>query len=135
VEVNGLLLDTSGYSALSKDHSGVVRAIAEAENVFLNPVILGELLAGFRKGTQGDRNQGLLSVFIERESVEILAVDENTAHRYALIHDYLRRAGTPVSPNDLWIAATAMQHGLSILTADRDFQKIPQVALQFFETL
>jgi len=54
-------------------------------------------------------------------------LDEETAQRYAAIHDYLRRQGTPVSPNDLWIAASAAQHGLTVVTLNGDFDRIPQV--------
>ena len=55
------------------------------------------------------------------------------AHRYAVIHDYLRRRGTPVAPNDLWIAASAAQHGLTLVTLDGDFNQIPQVLVRKFE--
>ena len=51
--------------------------------------------------------------FIEFKDVDILPIDEETAHRYAFLFAYLQKAGTMVSPNDLWIAATAMQHGLA----------------------
>jgi predicted nucleic acid-binding protein len=54
-------------------------------------------------------------------------IDEETSHRYAAIHDYLRRQGTPVSANDIWIAASAAQHGLRVVTIDGDFDRIPQV--------
>ena len=57
-------------------------------------------------------------------------MDDETAHRYAVIHDYLRRQGTPVSPNDLWIAASAAQHGLTVVTLNGDFDRIPQVLVR-----
>ena len=60
-------------------------------------------------------------------------MDEDTAHRYAVIHHYLRRQGTPVAPNDLWIAASAAQHALTVVTLDGDFNQIPQVLVQRFE--
>jgi len=59
--------------------------------------------------------------------VMILEIDKITAKRYAIISETLRRAGTPITPNDLWIAATALQHGLEILTFDSDFERVPQV--------
>jgi tRNA(fMet)-specific endonuclease VapC len=60
-------------------------------------------------------------------------IDEETSQRHAYIHDYLRRKGTPVSPNDLWIAASAWQHGLVVLTLDGDFSKIPEVIVRRFD--
>ena len=46
---------------------------------------------------------------------------------------FLRRQGTPVSPNDLWIAASAAEHGLTVITLDGDFDRIPQVLVRKFE--
>ena len=69
----------------------------------------------------------LLDRFVDSPYVNIIEIDEITAERYALISDTLRRAGTPISPNDLWVAASALQHGLEILTLDSDFTRVPQV--------
>jgi predicted nucleic acid-binding protein len=54
-------------------------------------------------------------------------MDDETAERYAIIQDFLRRHGSPIPTNDLWIAASAMQHGLALITADRHFLILPQV--------
>jgi tRNA(fMet)-specific endonuclease VapC len=62
--------------------------------------------------------------------VSVLAIDDETADRWAIIASFLKKAGTPVASNDIWIAASAMQHGLPILTSDRDFQKIPQIIVR-----
>lgn len=56
-----------------------------------------------------------------------------TVPPYAAIHHEFRRRGTPVSHNDMWIAATAYQHGLRVLTLDGGFQKIPQVLVDYIE--
>jgi len=64
---------------------------------------------------------------VDSPYVNIIEIDEITAERYALISDTLRSAGTPISPNDLWVAASALQHGLEILTFDSDFTRVPQV--------
>jgi len=67
--------------------------------------------------------------------VSVLAIDDETADRWAIIAAFLKKAGTPVAANDIWIAASAMQHGLPILTSDRDFQKIPQVIVRHFSPI
>ena len=73
--------------------------------------------------------------FLASPRCHVPAIDEETAHRYGAIHDYLRRMGTPVSPNDLWIAASAAQHGLRVVTLDGDFDRIPQVLVTKLEPL
>ena len=127
-----VLLDTSGYSALMRGNADIEGALAEAGEIFMNPIILGELWAGFGKGTREEQNIKLLKTFFEQEEVRVLPIDAETASRYAVIYDYLRRAGTPVAPHDLWIAATAMQHGVRLLTTDTGFQKIPQILVDLF---
>jgi predicted nucleic acid-binding protein len=44
----------------------------------------------------------------------------------------LWQAGTPIPTNDIWIAATAMEYGLSVVTTDDHYQKIPQIMIDYF---
>ncbi len=127
------LLDTSAYSALWRDHPGVKQALREADEVFMSVIVLGELQAGFLEGSRPRQNERALREFLAEPRVQVLGVDEETALRYALIREDLRRRGKPVSVNDIWIAATAFQHGLRLLTADSDFRLIPQVVVDFFD--
>ena len=124
-----ILLDTSAYSAFMRGDGAVVQSLREAREIGLTPVVLGELLAGFRRAARRKENEALLARFLASPRVRVFAVDEETADRYALILNALRAAGTPVPTNDLWIAASAMQHGFKVLTTDAHFAKIPQVAL------
>ena len=93
-----LLLDTSGYSAFMRDHSEVVAALQEADEVCFNPVIFGELLAGFIKGKKRKKNENELKTFLQSPRVKILDVNAETAERYAVILNSLWKAGTPHPP-------------------------------------
>ncbi len=104
---------------------------AYPDEVYLPAVVIGELLAGFKKGNTEQRNREILDQFLAVPHVGTLPLDEETAERYAVILDFLRRQGTPIPTNDLWIAACAMQHGLVMITADRHFLKLPQVVVDF----
>jgi tRNA(fMet)-specific endonuclease VapC len=99
----------------------------------LNPVVLGELRSGFLKGGRSRENESELRDFLASPRCVVAVIDEETSQRHAYIHDYLRRKGTPVSPNELWIAASAWQHGLVVLTLDGDFSKIPEVIVRRFD--
>lgn len=122
-----VLLDTSAYSALMNGQAMTAGVVREAEEIFLNAVVIGELLAGFARGQRRQRNERQLSEFLDETRVNVVDVDDDTAVRYAAIHSVLRAAGTPIPTNDMWIAASAMQHGLRLLTLDHHFEKIPQI--------
>lgn len=125
-----LLCDTSAYSAALRGHAGVADALRTADEIAVSPVVLGELRAGFAKGKHRERNESQLETFLASPRVRVLCVDEETSRRYAAIHDALRRAGTPIPIHDVWISASAMQHGLVVLTTDADFLRVKQILVE-----
>jgi tRNA(fMet)-specific endonuclease VapC len=129
------LVDTSAYSAHLRGHSAVKQSLREADEVYLSAVVLGELRAGFLRGSKARRNEQILREFLSRPRVRVVDVDEGTSERYSVIYHDLRRRGRPVSVNDVWIAATAFQHGLRLLTTDKDFLQIPQVLVDYVEAV
>jgi tRNA(fMet)-specific endonuclease VapC len=118
-----------------RNHPQVTEAIGQASAVFISVISIGELRAGFLKGTRRRRNEELLRRFITAARTRVLNVDEETTERYAVIHDHLRREGTPIPLNDLWIAATAWQHGLRLQTFDEHFLRVPQILVDFYEPI
>lgn len=122
-----LLLDTSAYSHLMRGNEQIANILDRADEVFINAVVIGELLAGFKRGGKEKLNCSILHDLLSVDTVSILYLDDTTAERYAIILDYLKKAGTPIPANDIWIAANAMQHGLVLLTTDHHFSCIPQV--------
>lgn len=130
-----VLLDTSGFIAVRRGHPDVVSIVRRAERIAVTPVVIGELLSGFRKGHRRAENERDLERFLCTPRMEILAVDRETADRYAAIADDLRARGRPIPTNDLWIAASAMQHGLELVTTDAHFKGVPQILARVFAPL
>lgn len=128
-----VLLDTSGYSAFMRAHPGVGATIRRVDEIVVSPILLGELRTGFRHGALREQNEQELSGFLGSPRVRLATIDAETADRYAEIMAFLRRAGTPVPTNDAWIAATAMQHGLAVLTTDPHFERIPHVLVDLHQ--
>ncbi|NOS75026.1 MAG: PIN domain-containing protein [Methyloglobulus sp.] len=56
-------------------------------------------------------------------------MDEGTAEFYCLILDQLKNNGTLIPTNDIWIAAVAFQHGMTMYTKDQHFNKIQELLL------
>ncbi len=120
-------LDTSAYSHFQRGEPEVVTLLDSAEWVGLPSVVMGELRAGFLLGSRSRRNEIDLLEFSANPIVEVLAVDDESSRHYAEIVVELRRAGSPLPTNDLWIAAVAASHGALVLTYDAHFERITRV--------
>jgi len=133
VEVNRILMDTSAYSAMRRGDGRLRIHVQEASEIYLSPVVIGELLFGFLGGSLLAQNRELLREFLESPRVGVLILDEETAERYAVLREYLRQHGKPIPVNDLWIAASAAQHSLRLVTLDDHFKHVPQVLLEYLD--
>lgn len=122
-----LALDTNRYTDLCRDAAEVVTLVEHAEAVFLPFVVLAELRAGFAVGTRGAENERVLRRFLMKPGVGVLFADDQTTHHYATIFRQLRRQGTPIPTNDLWISALVLQHDLVLCARDRHFDYLPQI--------
>ena len=119
-----ILLDTSAYVGFKRNHSELVEMIVTADLILFSAVVLGELLFGFRSGTRFKKNLDELNRFLENDAVEIASIGKISADRYSRIAAQLRRQGTPIPTNDIWIAAQTMEHGAELVTTDTHFDKI-----------
>ena len=90
-------------------------------------------MAGFLMGRNEKRNRAILKDFPSSPRAIIAEIDEETSERYAVIVQSLRMKGKPIPTNDLWVAASAMQHGLKILTTDKHYLEVPQIITEYFE--
>ncbi len=122
-----LVLDTSAYSQFRAGHPRVLDFIALAELVILPTIVLGELEAGFQLGSRERENRTLLAEFLAEPFVSILQVTPSVARHYGRLFAELRRAGTPIPLNDIWIAAATLDCGGHLLTFDGHFDDLPSV--------
>jgi tRNA(fMet)-specific endonuclease VapC len=120
-------LDTSAYSHFKRGHHAVVDLIDIAEWVGVPAVTIGELWTGFLQSKRLAVNEAELDEFLANPAVEVLPVDDDVARVYGEIVVELRRRGTPVPTNDIWIAATAARAGATVLTYDPHFAEIRRV--------
>ncbi len=126
-----ILVDTSAYSAGAKGHPHVRAILERATTISFNPAVLGELQAGFLRGGRRAENEETLRSFLASPRVRVLDITAETTRRYAVILNQLRDAGTPLPVNDVWIAASAMEHGITLLTTDAHFLRVPQILVEF----
>ena len=106
----------------------MVDALSHASWVGVAAIVLGELRAGFLAGGQAQKNEAELERFLANPVVKVLDVEDDAATAYAEIVIALRRAGTPLPSNDIWIAAVAAREGASVLTYDEHFTLVARVS-------
>ena len=130
-----VVIDTNAYSALLAGDAAVADILAESEVVLLSAIVVGELLDGFRGGDRERSNRLELDQFREKSRTILVPVTDSTAEWFALIKQQLRKKGNPIPTNDLWIAATCMEHGAALLSLDRHFVFIDGLRRSSMETL
>lgn len=124
-----LLIDTNSYVAFCQGAPAVTGWFKSADELHIPFIVLGELRAGFEYGTHSKSNESKLQGFLSSKRVQALHADEDTTHHYGRLFAQLKRSGAPIPTNDLWIASLALQHNLPLLSLDRHFEAIPQLAL------
>ena len=123
-----LALDTNRYTDLCRGEPSVSEMVEIAEEVWLPLIVIGELRAGFAAGAREASNEAVLRRFLLKPNVGILYADDQTTHHYANVYRQLRRQGTPIPTNDMWIAALVLQHSLVLFARDAHFDALAQLS-------
>jgi tRNA(fMet)-specific endonuclease VapC len=120
------LLDTNILSDLVRQPQGSIAnriAAAGEEAVCTSIIVAAELRFGAAKSDSGklaDRVDLILS------AIEILPLETPADREYGTLRHYLARKGTPIGPNDMLIAAHALEAGLTVVTANiGEFSRVP----------
>ncbi len=124
-----ILLDTNAYAAFKNGNKDAIEIIRLVEKIGISSIVLGELIAGFILGNREELNRKELSEFLCSPRVTLLLIDNETSEYYARIFQQLRKKGQPIPTNDLWIAATSIQHGFTIFTYDKHFSDIDNLII------
>jgi tRNA(fMet)-specific endonuclease VapC len=121
------LLDTNIIIAILADEPQAKASLAQAEQVFLPSIAIGELCYGAKKSVKSAHNLERIDQFAA--SSVVLSCDTHTARQYGEVKNKLRLKGRPIPENDVWIAALAIQHNLTLVTRDEHFQGIENLKI------
>jgi len=128
-----ILLDTSAYTGFKQGHKELVEYLIRAETILISPIVMGELLFGFRNGSKFDKNLKEMEQFLAQDTVGTIQIGDTTADRFSRIAAQLKQQGTPIPSNDIWIAAQALESGAELVTMDKHFEKIKLLVYRLFE--
>ncbi len=124
-----VLLDTNAYVAFKSGDPNTIDVVRLASELRLSVVVVGELLAGFAVGSREATNREQLARFLDSPRADVLALTSETASFYATVFASLKAKGRPIPTNDLWIAASALEHGLALVSHDAHFREIDGLRL------
>jgi predicted nucleic acid-binding protein len=102
----------------------VLNIFRHCERIGVDITVLAELFSGFAMGNREQQNREELQEFLKTPRVYILHHDMKTAEYYAKIVKQLRKKGRPIPTNDIWIAANAIKHALTLYSFDAHFRNI-----------
>ncbi len=124
-----LLIDTNIYSLVMRGDVAAVAVLRKCLHIGISTISIGELLSGFKGGSHEQQNRQELSFFLDSHRVFVHVIDMGTTEFYTSIMQSLRKKGTPIPTNDVWIASVAFRQGLPLYTKDRHFQEIQGLTL------
>ena len=122
--MNKILLDTNAYTSYLSGDEKVLEVLSRAKIVYISVIVLGELYSGFKSGNREEKNKKLLRNFINKLTVDVIEVSEETAEIFGEIKSYLKKNGTPIPINDIWIASNSVETGSVLITYDKHFKKV-----------
>jgi len=131
--MNKILLDTNAYSKMISGSVPVIELTDNADEICLSIFVIAEVKFGFYNGARMRENLHTLQEFLREPMVIVLQAGADTAEFFAHIRTGLKKAGTPIPINDIWIAAHAMETGAQLVTFDRHFELIPGLRVQVVE--
>lgn len=116
------LADTSVFIALEQRRplGGV-----PPERIAVSVVTVGELRLGVLVAADSAARARRLDTLLRAEALEPLPIDSDVAGRWAALRLALREAGRRMPLNDSWIAATALAHGMPVVSQDDDYEGVP----------
>lgn len=121
------LLDTNILVALFASDESVKTRLTEAVEVFIPSIAIGELFYGAWKSHRVQENlQQVEDLALE---TPVLGCGVETARLYGKIKNSLRLKGRPIPENDLWIAAIALEHDLTLVTRDTHYTEIADLRI------
>ncbi len=131
MKMNGdYLLDSNIIVDIFRGEAKAISRVKKLSVIRVSVITIGELHYGAKKSNQTPKRESEIKQL--EEMVNILDITKSTAKIYGQIKDQLRAKGKPIPENDIWIAATVMEHQLTLLTKDKHFENVEGLVIEEF---
>jgi len=120
--MSGKLLDTNAVIALQKAEPDFLQFLDSDDELLIPAIVIGELYLGAYNSLRVSENVKVVDEFATDNTV--LPCDAETGKQFGQIRYQLKVKGRPIPENDIWIAAIAIQHGLTLVTRDEHFNDV-----------
>ncbi len=124
---NNIVADTNIFIDLMKGNEAIAKKLESFDEVYLSPVVLVELYFGAYRSANPEKHLRKIAIAIQES--KLLTIDATTAEIFVTIKLALFAKGNPIPENDIWIAATSLQHGLPLYTNDKHFAEVEGIRL------
>ena len=128
--MSGLMLDTNVLIRFLRGDEPFSEKIESSESVVIHPIVYAEFLSGVDHATkQGVALRRQLEAFLDAPAVTQVNIGCVTAIYYSKIYRHVQKSGRMIPQNDIWIAASALEHSFELATHDAHFARIPMLRL------
>ncbi len=130
----GVLIDASILIDAERGRLDLAARVADLpdEEAFLSVITASELLHGVHRAAQAEQ-RARRAAFVEGllQRLPVPDVDLATARAHARTWPDLAATDPRIAPHALWLAATCIAHGLTLITAsEREFARVPGLRLE-----
>lgn len=122
-----ILIDSNRFIDFCAGEQAVVDAFERAALLVVPFIVLAEIRVGAQSIKRGDAQARVLGELLQQPGVRVAHSSDATTYHYAALYDRLKKAGTPIPTNDLWIAALAIEHSLVLYSRDAHFDRLPGI--------
>ena len=127
--MKSLVLDTNVLIHLLRNAANYIHLFKTYDEVILPSIVVGEYKAGLFETRTGEKNRQSLADYLADPNVRGVPITDRTADIYAKVYQALRKEGTPIPQNDMWIAASALENGADLATCDEHFRHVPMLTV------
>jgi tRNA(fMet)-specific endonuclease VapC len=124
--MTSVVVDTNVLISFLQNEGDSAQVLGRFDRLVIPFAVDAEFRAGLDLTTQSGRHHmQILETFLADPSVEYAAADSDISQKYAMVYQVLRKQGTPIPVNDIWIASVALVRNTPVCTFDRHFRHVP----------